>query len=80
MAITYTQGDHREWAASVIADWHDAQMDMLKGKLSKDERAGIESGIEQIGELVDKLRNKKAKLTHDEWDDALMYVWQERCE
>ena len=80
MPITYTQGDHREWAASVIADWHDAQVGMLKGKLSKDEHEGIKSGIERTGELVDKLRDKKAKLTHNEWDDIMMYVWQERCE
>lgn len=80
MPITYTQGDHREWAASVIADWHDAQVDMLKGKMSKDDREGIKRGIERTGELVDKLRDKKATLTHDEWDDVMMYVWQERCE
>ena len=80
MAITYTQGDHREWAASVIADWHDAQEDMLKGKLSRTERNGIKSGISRTGELVGKLLDKKTELTHDEWNDVLMYVWQEVCD
>lgn len=79
MAISYTQGDHREWAASVIENWHDAQLDMLKGRISTDEREGIESGIERTQELMNKLRSKK-KLTHEEWDDTMMYVWQEVCE
>ena len=80
MAITYTQGNHRDWAASVIEDWHNVQVGLLKCKLKKDERKGIESGIERTGELVEKLRNKTAELTHDEWDDVLMYLWQERCD
>jgi hypothetical protein len=80
MSISFTKGNHREWAASVIEDWHDAQLDMLKGKLSKDERKGIKSGVERTDELIGKLRNNKAELTHDEWDDAMMYVWQERCD
>jgi len=77
MAISYAEGNHREWAASVIEEWHDAQVDCLKGKLSQDEREGIKSGIERTGELIGKLRNPDCKLTHDEWDDVLMYVWQE---
>jgi|GEM_PF-6868865 len=80
MAISFIQGNHREWAASVIEDWHDVQVGLLKGKLRKDEREGIRSGIERTGELVEKLRDKKEILTHDEWDDALMYLWQERCD
>ena len=80
MAITYTQGNHREWAASVIEDWYNVQVGLLKCKLKKDEREGIKSGIERTGELVAKLRNNKVELTHEEWDDALMYLWQERCD
>ena len=80
MAITYTQGDHRDWAASVIEDWHNVQVGLLKGKLKKDEREGIESGVERTGELVEKLLDKKSILTHEEWDDVLMYIWQERCD
>ena len=80
MAITYTQGNHREWAASVIEDWHTVQKGLLKCKLRKDEREGIRSGIERTGELVEKLRDKKVELSHEEWDDVLMYIWQERCD
>jgi len=80
MAITYTQGNHREWAASVIEDWHYVQVDLLRGRLKKDERDGVRSGIERTGELVEKLRDEKAMLTHEEWDDVLMYIWQERCD
>lgn len=80
MAISYTEGNHREWAASVIEGWYDAQIDCLKGKLSQDERKGIDSGVERTGELIEKLRNPKVRLTHSEWDEVMMYVWQEVCE
>ena len=80
MAITFTQGDHRDWAASVLEDWHKVQIELLKNKLKKCDKEGIKSGIEHTGELITKLRNKKINLNHEEWDDVLMYVWQERCD
>ena len=33
-----------------------------------------------LDELVEKLRDQKIELSHEEWDDVLMYIWQERCE
>lgn len=80
MAIKeFTESDHWGWVASALEQWHDAQVEMLKGKLSKDEREGIESGVERTGELVDKLLSKKKRktITFDEWDDILMYLHQE---
>lgn len=80
MAITYAQGNHRAWAAGAVECWHCAQIDTLRGKLSKSDRNGMKRGIERTGELIKKLCNKKSKLSHDDWDDVLMYVWQEVCD
>jgi len=80
VALSYIQGDHRDWAASVIEDWHDVQVGLLKLKLKKSEREGIKSGIERTFELMEKLRDKNVDLSHEEWDDVLMYIWQERCD
>ena len=80
MAKTYIQGDHRDWAASVTQDWCDAQASARKGKMSRSDREGLESGIARTGELIALLLDKKKELTHEEWDGVLRYVWQERCD
>ena len=79
-ALRFTEGDEFEWAASVIEQFAEANEANLPSFV--DDKAsyhGMEQGIARIRELEAMITDKKLrkKMKTDDWEDLMMYLWQE---